>query len=151
MKGARTVIIVIIVFVVALLLGLMIGFKQVSDVKKKLSTVETDLRTKVSTLEGNLAKARAQKELSVCKWELVQARTNASARNFGKASESLAAAKEAFSRAVAVSVSTPAFSARITPIQPAFDEIKAGLEKNDVTIVGKLEGVITQLEPIISE
>jgi len=149
MTGSRTVIIVIIVFVVALFLGFLIGSKRVSDVRKELNTVKTDLQTKVNELEGSLAKARAQKELSVCKWELVQARTNASARNFGKASESLAAAKEAFSRAV--SVSSPEFFSRLAPIGPSFDEIKAGLDKNDVTTVGKLEGVIAQLDAVIGD
>jgi len=148
MKGARIAVIMIIVFVVALFLGFLMGSKRVSDVKKELDTVKTDLQAKVATLEGSLAKAMAQKELSVCKWELVQARTNASARNFGKATESLSAARDAFDKAV--SVSSPEFFARLAPLQPSFEEIKAGLGKNDVTVVGKLEGVIAQLDTIIS-
>ena len=150
MNGTRAVIILIIVFVVALFLGFMMGSKRVSDVKKELSALKTEFETKVATLEGNLAKAKAQKELSVCKWELVQIRTNASRRDFGKATESLSGAREAFSKAVSVSRSDY-FAQKLAPLQPSFDEIKAGLDKNDVKIVGKIEEVIAQLETTISE
>jgi biopolymer transport protein ExbB/TolQ len=151
MNGTRAVIIMLIVFVVALFLGFMMGSKRVADVKKELSTLKTDFKTKVAKLEGDLAKAKAQKELSVCKWELVQVRGNASRRDFGKATESLSAAKQAFDRAVSASASAPGFFARLGPIQPSFDEINAGLDKNDVKIVGKTEEVIAQLDTIISE
>jgi predicted Holliday junction resolvase-like endonuclease len=150
MNGTRAVIIMIIVFVVALFLGFMMGSKRVSDVKKELDTLKTEYATEKATLEANLAKAKAQKELSVCKWELVQVRTNASRRDFGKATESLSAATEAFSKAVSVSKSDYV-TQRLAPFRPSFDEIKAGLDKNDVKIVGRVEEVIAQLEAIISE
>ncbi|MCX5801466.1 MAG: hypothetical protein NTX17_08780 [Candidatus Eisenbacteria bacterium] len=149
MKGTRAVIIMIIVFVVALFLGFMMGSKRVSDVTKELNALKTEFKTKVATLEENLATAKAQKELSVCKWELVQVRTNASARNFGKATESLSVAKGALDKAV--SISSPKFFARLAPLQPALEEIKVDLDKNDVKVVGKVEGVIAQLDTIISE
>jgi predicted Holliday junction resolvase-like endonuclease len=150
MNGTRAVIIMIIVFVVALFLGFLMGSKRVSDVNKELNALKTEFETKVATLEKDLAKAKVQKELSVCKWELVQARTNASRRDFGKATESFSAAKEAFGKAIAVS-KTDYFALKLAPLQPSFDEIKAGLDKNDLKVVGAIEGTIAQLETIISE
>ena len=149
MNGTRAVIIMIIVFVVALFLGFMMGSKRVADVKKELSALKTDFETKITTLQEDLAKAKAQKELSVCKWELVQVRTDASRRDFGKATESLSVAKEAFDKALSLSKSD--FFARLALIQPSFDQIKAGLDKNDIKTVGTVEDIIAKLDTLISE
>ena len=150
MNGTRAVIIMLIVFVVALFLGFLMGSKRVSDVNKELNALKTEFETKVATLEKDLAKARVQKELSVCKWELVQARTNASRRDFGKATESFTAATEAFRKAISVS-KTDYFAQQLAPLQPSFDAIKAGLDKNDLKVVGTIEEAIAQLETIISQ
>jgi Skp family chaperone for outer membrane proteins len=150
MNGTRAVIIMIIVFVVALFLGFLMGSKRVSDVNKELNALKTEFETKVATLEKDLAKARVQKELSACKWELVQARTNASRRDFGKATESFSAAMEAFRKAISVS-KTDYFAQQLAPLQPSFDAIKAGLDKNDLKVVGTIEEAIARLETIISQ
>jgi predicted Holliday junction resolvase-like endonuclease len=150
MNGTRAVIIMIIVFVVALFLGFLMGSKRVSDVNKELNSLKTEFETKVAALEKDLAKAKVQKELSVCKWALAQAKDNASRRDFGKATENFSAAKEAFGKAIAVSKSDY-FALKLAPLQPSFDEIKAGLDKNDLKVVGAIEGAIAQLETIISE
>jgi len=149
MNGTRVVIIMIIVFVVALFLGFLMGSKRVADVRKELSALKTDFETKMTALQDDLAKAKAQKELSVCRWELVQVRTDASRRDFGQATESLAVANEAFGRALALSKTN--FFAKLALIQPSFEEIKAGLDKNDIKTVGMVEELITKLDTIISE
>ena len=149
MNGTRVVIIMIIVFVVALFLGFLMGSKRVADVRKELSALKTDFETKMTALQDDLAKAKAQKELSVCRWELVQVRTDASRRDFGQATESLAVANEAFGRALALSKTN--FFEKLALIQPSFEEIKAGLDKNDIKTVGMVEELITKLDTIISE
>ena len=149
MNGTRTVILLIIVFVVALFLGFLIGSKRVSDVRRELTEVKTEFEAAESTLRGERNKAIAQKELAVCRYELVQCGMNASRRDFGKATENLAAGMEAFNRATSVAPSD--FAEKLNALKGFFAEVQAGLDKNDVKVVGRLTELANEMQALIAQ
>ncbi|MFH0777970.1 MAG: hypothetical protein V2A71_04990 [Candidatus Eisenbacteria bacterium] len=148
MKGMRGVIILIIVFVVAIFLGFLIGSKRAADLERQLADVKTEFEAKFVLLENETATAKAQKELAACKWNLVQTRNSASRRDFGTATASLLAARDACSKAVAVAPSE--FAEQLGAFQTAIDQIKAALDQSDLAVVGTLEQVIEQMEAVVS-
>ena len=152
MNGSKTVIILIIVFVVALFLGFLMGSKRVSDLRRELTEVKIEWESQSATLRAERAKALAQKQLAMCKWELVQTQTHASRRDFGKASEAFNAARNAFTESsVAATQDAADFMEKLTPFEGAFDEIQTGLDKNDVKITGRLAELINHIDLLLSQ
>jgi methyl-accepting chemotaxis protein len=151
MNGSKTVIILIIVFVVALFLGFLMGSKRVSDVRRELTELKTEWESQSATLKAERAKALAQKELAMCKWELVQTQTHASRRDFGKATEAFNAARDAFARSLdAASEEAKDFHKSITGLSQGFEEIQVGLDSNDVKITGRLAELTNHIDLLLS-
>ncbi len=152
MNGSKTVIILIIVFVVALFLGFLMGSKRVSDLRRELTEVKTEWESQSATLKAERAKALAQKELAMCKWELVQTQTHASRRDFGKATEAFNAARDAFTRSTeAAAAEATDFNEKLTPLTVGFDEIQAGLDANDVKITGRLAELVNHVDILLTQ
>ncbi|KPJ61259.1 MAG: hypothetical protein AMJ46_02885 [Latescibacteria bacterium DG_63] len=152
MSGSKTIIILIIVFVVALFLGFLMGSKRVSDVRRELTELKTEWESQSATLKTERAKALAQKELAMCKWELVQTQTHASQRDFGKATEAFNAARDAFTRAtIAAADEAKDFNEALSPLKEGFEEIQAGLDGNDVKITGRLAELINHIDLLLSQ
>jgi len=147
MSGGRIAVLVIIVFVVALFAGFLMGSKRVADVQKELGSVKTDLEK----CQKDAAKARTQKELAKCRWALAETKDNAERRDFGKASETFTSAKLAFSAAATESGYAPEFSERLAPVQAGLGEIQTGLDGNDVTVSGKIAGVISLIDSLLQQ
>jgi hypothetical protein len=152
MNSSKTVIILIIVFVVALFLGFLMGSKRVSDLSRELTEVKTEWESQSATLKAERGKALAQKELAMCKWELVQTQTHASRRDFGKATEALNAARDAFTRSTAAAVDEAKdFNERLVPLTAGFEEIQVGLDGNDVKITGRLAELINHIDLLLTQ
>jgi type II secretory pathway pseudopilin PulG len=147
MSGARVVVLVIIVFVVALFVGFLMGSKRVADVQKELGAVKTDLEN----CQKEVGKAKTQKELARCRWALVEAKTNAERRDFGKANEAFTNAKLAFSAAATESGYAPEFSEKLAPVQVGLGEIQVGLDGNDVTVTGKITEVVNLIDVLLQQ
>ncbi len=147
MSGGRIVILVIIVFVVALFVGFLMGSKRVADVQKELGSVKTDLEN----CQKDAGKAKTQKELAKCRWALVEAKNDAERRDFGKANEAFTTAKLAFSAAATESGYAPDFSEKLAPVQAGLGEIQTGLDGNDVTVSGKIAGVISLIDSLLQQ
>ena len=147
MSSGKTVVLLIIVFVIALFLGFLMGSKRVADVQKELGVVKTDLEN----CQKEVGKAKTQKELARCKWALVETKTNAERRDFGKANEAFNNAKLAFSGAATESGYAPEFSEKLAPIQTGLGEIQTGLDGNDVKVAGRITEVINLIDVLLQQ
>ncbi len=147
MSSGRVVILVIIVFLVALFVGFLMGSKRVADVQKELGAVKTDLEN----CQKDAAKAKTQKELARCRWSMVETKTNAERRDFGKANEAFTNAKLAFSAAATESGYAPEFSEKLAPVQTGLGDIQTGLDANDVTVTGKVTEVIDLIDVLLRQ
>jgi hypothetical protein len=147
MSSGRIVILLIVVFVVALFLGFLMGSKRVADAQKELGLVKTDLEN----CQKEVGKAKTQKELSMCRWLLVETQANAERRDFGKANEAFNNVKLAFSGAATESGYAPEFSEKLAPVQTGLGEIQAGLDANDVKVTGKIVEVINQIDVLLKQ
>jgi predicted nucleic acid-binding Zn-ribbon protein len=148
MRRTMVIVLVVVAFAVALFLGSLMGSKRVADAQKELGMVKTDLEK----CQVDVAKALTQKELAQCKWDLVQAKTNAERRDFGKATESLGLAKQSFERAMAASVGrVDELKDKMQFIGVALGEIQTGLNRNDVKVIGRLTEVVNLIDLMLGE
>jgi hypothetical protein len=148
MSRTMVIVLVVIAFAIALFLGSLMGSKRVADAKKELGMVKTDLEK----CQGDVAKALTQKELAQCKWDLVQAKTYAERRDFGKATEALGLAKQSFERAVAASTGrVDELKDKMDFIGVAIGEIQMGLDRNDVKVIGRLTEVVNLIDLMLGQ
>ncbi len=145
MSRGITIVALVVVFLVALFLGFLMGSRRVGEVEKERDRIKTELQMEVN-------KARTQKELAQCKWDLVQAKASAENRDFGKATESLASAKEAFSRAASASEGrVQGISEKMDSIAAGLAEIQMGLDSNDVKAVGRITELVNLIDVMIAQ
>ena len=93
---ARTYLILIILIIVAFGAGYVLGFWKLYSAEEKWAVAKGEMQSKISSLEKELAQAKARESLREMSDLLSQVTTHLAEKNFGLAIKSLDSMREAF-------------------------------------------------------